>query len=87
MRELIIRREKTLIISCSTERGVIKKVKISGDFFAFPEGSIDKLERELIGKKVTDVEEIVKSSLRRCVLVGVSLEDIVEALKRITQPL
>ncbi len=86
MRELVVRREKTLIISCSTEEGVIKRIKISGDFFAFPEDSIDKLEKELIGKEVSDVEKVVRGSLEGCVLVGISLEDIVEALRRVIQP-
>ena len=86
MRELVIRGKKTLIVSCSTEGGVIKEVRISGDFFAFPEDSIDRLEKELIGKELSEVEEVVRSSLEGCVLVGISPEDIVEALRRVIQP-
>lgn len=66
----------------------IKDIKITGDFFAYPEESIQRLEQYLIGS------EIEKSSLEKMIahfvkknkieFIGVSPESITEAVMRCT---
>jgi len=41
---------KLLRVSMEVENERIKSIKLSGDFFAYPETIIEKIENELIGK-------------------------------------
>lgn len=38
---------KTVDVEVEAEGGVLRKVLISGDFFAYPEGALEELERAL----------------------------------------
>jgi hypothetical protein len=78
----LIRREKEIDVIVEVDSGVIKRVVIGGDFFAFPEGRIDELQFRLIGAHVEEVRRIAESVLRSCEIVGVEKSDIIEALEK-----
>ena len=73
------------IIRVSLEgTGVIKRIKITGDFFIFPEDSIESLENALVGIG-TDEEEllkVVKDFYENIEAHGIGPEDIVKAIKK-----
>jgi lipoate---protein ligase len=64
----------------------ISNVKITGDFFLFPENVIDFIEDYFIGLKELDYEQI-KNELyfilkqHNAQLVGISIDDIIECVE------
>lgn len=69
-------------VTVELESGMIKKVIIGGDFFAFPEGRIDELQLRLVGAHVEDIRRIAESVLRNCEIIGVDKSDLMEALEK-----
>ena len=63
---------------------VIKKIKITGDFFIFPEDSIEGLEEALVGTSIDDGEllKVIKDFYENIDSYGVEPEDMVEAIKK-----
>lgn len=74
---------KLLRISMDIEDGIIKSIKITGDFFLYPEESIEVLEKSLQGATLESVEEILNSKVEEIgiKMVGVSVKDIVGAIR------
>ncbi len=73
------------IIRVSIDAGkVIKKIKITGDFFIFPEDSIEKLEDALVGASTAEGEllRIIKDFYENIDSYGVEAEDMVKAIKK-----
>ena len=73
-----LRGEKTLSVSFRLEDGKIKDMKISGDFFEFPEGSIDRLEDRLLEKGISEALKEIDNF--QMVLYGISKEDLKRAI-------
>jgi len=72
------------LIKCTLEldEEKIKRIKITGDFFMYPEDAIEKLEKSLQGIQF-DEEEIskkVKEALKDVELIGVAMEDFVDVI-------
>ncbi|PYB68764.1 lipoate--protein ligase [Thermoplasma sp. Kam2015] len=68
-------------VTLDLEGNTIKDIHISGDFFMFPENSINDLEDMLKGSDVNSVAEIVKKFYQRGITTpGVDPEDFVKAL-------
>ncbi|MCD6558880.1 lipoate--protein ligase family protein [Thermococci archaeon] len=66
------------------ENGIAKRVKISGDFFIYPEESIVELERKLTGKETSKLEEILDEFFKVSFegeMPYVTVEDFKMALK------
>ena len=60
----------------------VKRVVVGGDFFAFPEDAIDRVEEGLVGCcGVGCVVERARSMLEGVELVGVDAESIVSVLR------
>ncbi|MCS7099449.1 MAG: hypothetical protein RMH84_01150 [Sulfolobales archaeon] len=59
----------------------ILKLVISGDFFAYPPEVLDSLEREVSGRHVSELVEVVSSAIGRVTLVGVSRESVIELFR------
>lgn len=59
------------------EDGVIKDVKITGDFFAHPEDGIEIIEKELIGKELYSARQAIESASGGIALVGLHVEDLI----------
>ena len=73
------------IIRVSIEAGdVIKKIKITGDFFMFPEDSVASLEEALVGTSPEEDEllKVVKDFYENVESYGIDPEDMVKAIKR-----
>lgn len=69
----------------SVEGGRLAEVKITGDFFLYPEEAIFGLEASLKGLSVgLDYAPLIESELRRAgaELVGASPRDVAEAIRR-----
>jgi len=77
---------KLLRVRAEAEEGRIRSVRITGDFFAYPEEVIEKLESELTGAEVS--RESIRDKVERVIaevgatLIGVSAEDVVECVYR-----
>lgn len=57
---------KMLKISLEKKDDYIKKITITGDFFAHPEDCIEKIENELAGKEMdeTKLKQIIKKTIQ-----------------------
>lgn len=75
---------KLIKISMDVENGVIISIKITGDFFMYPEDAIRGLENALIGASL-DVEDL-KSRISKFILENnveipmISVMDLVNAI-------
>lgn len=69
---------KLLRVDFCVESGVLKFVKISGDFFLFPQDSIFEIEKFLVGVRVDQVCACLNDllDLRKIVIVGFSAKDL-----------
>ena len=56
---------KLLKVSLEKEGNKIKKITINGDFFAYPEDCIEKIESELVGKEVD--KERLESAIKNII--------------------
>ena len=73
------------LVSAEIEEDGVRliNVKITGDFFMHPEEAILNLEKELIGVRVAELEEIIgrffsKNNIR---LFGVSPKDFIHVIR------
>ena len=72
------------LIKCTLElhEGRIKRIKITGDFFMYPEHTIEKLEKALQNARFQE-EEIskkIKEALKGVELIGVAVDDFVDVV-------
>ncbi len=80
---------KMIRIRAEVKNNFIHEVKITGDFFLHPEEGIELLEGALRGKELereeleTTLEDIIRGNSIQ--LVGVAVEDFVEALLRLKE--
>ncbi|MFH1653971.1 MAG: lipoate protein ligase C-terminal domain-containing protein [Pseudomonadota bacterium] len=66
------------------EDGCIRKIMISGDFFVYPEDSIERLENAIVGKRIVDlnIDKTVSEIFdEKATLIGFKALDLVELLK------
>nr|3R07_C Chain C, Putative lipoate-protein ligase A subunit 2 [Thermoplasma acidophilum DSM 1728] len=60
----------------------IKDIHISGDFFMFPEDSINRLEDMLRGSSIEKINDIIRDFYNQGVITpGVEPEDFIQALR------
>ena len=74
---------KTLIVYARITGNVLEDVVFSGDFFAYPEDSIMVLEEKLRGLSLGEALKTIDEVLRDTVLLGVSIDDLKEGVKKI----
>ncbi|RLG83921.1 MAG: hypothetical protein DRO40_03080 [Thermoprotei archaeon] len=74
---------KTLKIDLDVESGIIKDIIISGDFFAYPMEAVDELENMLKGASVSNAIEIINCFRDRIVFIGLTIDDIIDLLRKI----
>ena len=80
--ELKVKGGKLIKCKIELQEGKIKRIKITGDFFMYPEDAIEKLEKALQGIQF-DEKEIsrkVKEALNGVELIGATMEDFVDAI-------
>ena len=63
---------------------VIKKIKITGDFFIFPEDSVEALEKALVGRSANESEllRVIKDFCEDIDAHGIEPEDIIKAITK-----
>jgi lipoate---protein ligase len=71
---------KLLRIEADIKSGIIKDIKISGDFFLYPEEALGEIEKALHGAQVAEARDLIKDF--RVKMVGISPEDIANLLDR-----
>lgn len=74
---------KLIKVKLSEEGGMIKDIKITGDFFAHPEEAIEELENFLKNTSLSEVKKNVEKFVkeRGVKLIGLRIEDLVEAIE------
>ena len=80
----IYKSKKLIKVSLEYEEDtkIINSVKITGDFFLYPEENLDKLEVNLIGTKLEkdNIERNVKKCLNESEAFGFDLESMTNAI-------
>ncbi len=73
---------KLLRLQLNAEDGVIKNIKIAGDFFIHPEKAILDIERFLVGKKINDIKGALGKFLlnNNVIIIGFKPTDLFDAL-------
>ena len=71
---------KLLKVAVDYDSGRIVSVRINGDFFAHPEDGVERLEAALSGKRIDEIESVVRD-FSGVVFYGISLKDIVFAIR------
>ena len=78
---------KLIRIDASLKDGKIENIIIHGDFFIYPEESITEIETILIGVRADDflgakrrLDALISG--KKIKLVGLTVDDIIEALKK-----
>ncbi len=63
--------------------GVLKRVKITGDFFMYPEEALEELERALEGAPLEELEKRMQKvfDARAVTLLGVTVQDLASLIK------
>ncbi|MEM3484686.1 MAG: lipoate protein ligase C-terminal domain-containing protein [Candidatus Methanomethyliaceae archaeon] len=74
---------KLIKVRVEEEGGIIKEVKISGDFFVHPEDAIEEIEKALKGVHLSKVREALRDfAMRKTVrTVGFALDDIADVIE------
>ncbi len=74
---------KLLRLEVEHEAGVIKRVKLTGDFFLYPEDAIGEIEKSLAGSEVSEVAERVDNAASRLGVqfIGFTPADVQEAIR------
>jgi hypothetical protein len=74
---------KFLRIQVNIKDDVIKDIKISGDFFIYPETAIFKIENFLKEKKIESFSSLLTSYIEKenIKIIGFSVYDLKKALK------
>lgn len=80
-------RGKTIKIDLTIdeENKVIKDIVVSGDFFAYPPEKLEELEDKLKNKHVSEVDRVIDEYRDILELVGASLDDLRELVKKAFQ--
>lgn len=68
---------KLVKVKMVIEGGVIKDARITGDFFAHPEEGIEIIEKELIGKDLSNARQAVESAIGGVTIIGVRVEELI----------
>lgn len=73
---------KMIKIEVELDKGRIANVVISGDFFAYPLGAIENIERSLKGKRAEkeEIKKTIDQFRGKCTIVGATFDDIVDLL-------
>lgn len=73
---------KLLRLQIEIDNDIIKEIKITGDFFIYPESAIIDIEKFLRGKNVKKIEKLLAVFLREenIEIIGFAPKDLQEAL-------
>ncbi|MDP2973760.1 MAG: hypothetical protein Q8N60_01800 [Candidatus Diapherotrites archaeon] len=74
---------KLLRVAVEFEGDAIRELKISGDFFLYPETGIELLEKAAKGKKLSELESAFENTLKKNKLLplGFDAASLAQAIK------
>ncbi len=77
---------KLIRVRCIVEDNVLRKVKITGDFFMHPEEKVDDLERRLTGVNVHNINSVVEDYFKqtKVTVLGATPSDFARAIQNAT---
>jgi len=79
--KIALKKGKLIKVRAKFRGEYIEEIRITGDFFIYPEDTIEVLERELKGKRISDVKNIIERVMKNCEYIGVEPSDIDEAVR------
>ena len=71
---------KLIRCSLSFSEGKIDRFRLTGDFFLFPEESIELLERSLTGCSLSEYGAVVRKFFDGVDSIGISAENVIELI-------
>jgi lipoate-protein ligase A len=71
---------KLLKVTVDHEGGLIRRARISGDFFVHPEEQLEDAEAALAGCKIQDAKAVLMQKLTGAKLYGVDIDSMQKAL-------
>jgi len=75
--------EKLLKIEFDKDKDILKSIKITGDFFIYPEDALEEMEKLVTDCSISDIEsklgEFIKN--KKIKIIGFTVKDLVELLK------
>jgi lipoate-protein ligase A len=74
---------KLLKVAVRSQGGTIEDIRITGDFFIYPEEALELLEAKLKGRMSRDVGEILKEEIKslNVTIIGFKLEQLIRMLE------
>ncbi|MGA2573690.1 MAG: hypothetical protein ABSF36_05710 [Candidatus Methanomethylicaceae archaeon] len=74
---------KLLKVAVRSQGGTIEGVRITGDFFVYPEEALELLEAKLKGRMVQDVGKILKDEVKslNITIIGFKLEQLISMIE------
>ena len=74
---------KLLKVAVLSKDGIIEEVRITGDFFVYPEEGLILLEESLRGASAKEVDPILRDTVRMKVitLLGFKLEELINMVE------
>jgi hypothetical protein len=72
-----------LKVAVRSQGGTIEGVRITGDFFVYPEEALELLEAKLKGRMVQDVGKILKDEVKslNITIIGFKLEQLISMIE------
>lgn len=71
---------KLISLEIEWENSIIKRISIYGDFFLHPEESIFELEKNLTGREIKDVKQIIDDFFKKVEYAGIDPDSLFEAI-------
>ncbi len=76
----ILKRGKLIKVWARFKGEKILDIRITGDFFIYPEDTIERIEEGLKNRKISEVMGIVEEIMKGCEYIGIEPKDIEEAV-------
>ncbi len=79
--KFILKKGKLIKVHAVFEDSTIKRIKITGDFFIYPEEIIENLEKALENTSVDEAYSKIRESMQKCEYIGIDPDSLYEAVK------
>lgn len=73
---------KLIQVTLEEDEGVIREIRIYGDFFIHPEESLSELETRLKGEKTCSIKKIIHGFFKKVKAYGISEESLVYTIEK-----
>ncbi len=80
--ELKVKNGKLVKCGIEMDGDKIKNIKITGDFFIYPEEKIEEFERKMMGLKKEEISKGIREFFKGVELVGASANDFIQVMMK-----